>query len=414
MTSANCTLILPNSVRPDITTDISDLSVYGVTIYNNIREITKSDITRSKNVILVGRVTLDSLSDLQLYKSEFDLNVYFISTDELMCLIMSSYAKVFMLDYSVIDHDMIMSVLYDDRASMDKYKVDDFKVSLESQDYAERLKGDSDKSISTLANDFLLLRENYLKSKDNERLLKDEIEKISSNLVGLYATNNALMNENIRLIKQYTEHYEMLKDYKVFFTEDVYDSVNLGSYKQRPKVIYFKEYSEFLHLNSFIETISCLISNQLSSSFKVVRLHDSCDIHRIRINRNKYFCVEGKFLRSDVINNDFIMCYGNYLKLFDTILTSNLDYLIVIDCKKFDNVVLRGDYLKLNLCRSSKDLEKLGLEETNTIVNNSPKSIFSWDTYDLYNKFENDLDRAIYLTSRPVMKKLYQLICDIV
>ena len=116
---------------------------------------------------------------------------------------------------------------------------------------------------------------------------------------------------------------------------------------------------------------------------------------------------------SDVINNDYILSYGNYLKLFDTILTSHLDYLIVVDCKKFDNVVFIGDYLKLNLCRNYKDIQRLNLDVYNTIVNNHD-CILSWDTYSRYNEFIKDSDRFTYLSSRPVMKKIYELINDII
>lgn len=412
--SVSCTLILPNEVRSEILTNISDLSIYGISIYNNIREITEADINKSKNVVIVGKVKLDTISDLKLYKQVFGLDLYFISSDSLMCNIMSDFCNSFNLDYSRLDYSLLVSVIFNDSAEMDAFKLREFKPSLDSYKVAQNLIHEPEKSISNLAKDFLVLRESYLEKLETEKQLKEQISKINSDVLGLTRTNESLMQEIVSLISQYNEHYDKLKDYKIFFSEDVYDIVNLSDYKERPKIIYFKEYSEFLHFESFINTLCDMLKYQLSSSFKVIRLHDSCDVNRIRILEHSYFTVNDKFMESDIIANDFILSYGNYIKLFDTVLNSPLDYVVVIDCKKFDNIVLVGDYLKLNLCRNPKDLVKLNLDQYSTIVNNDMNNILSWDTYDRYNEFINPKDRFIYLSSRPVMKKLFELICDII
>lgn len=405
----NCTLILPNEVRPDILTNISDLAIYGVSIHNDIREIKEKDLT-TKRVVVVGKVPLESLSDLKLFKNTLGLDMYFISNDELLCSVMSDFCKVFTLDYTKLDHSLLMSIFYEDSSVMKEYKVSDFNPALSINSIVERLLSEVDKDYIALAKDYLNLRE-ALNNKDKEgSILKDKIIDLESDLLGAHQTNETLMSELITLISQYNSHYETLKDYKIMFTEDIYDTIILNNYKQRPNIIYFKEYTEFLHFESFIETLKGIFELQMSSSVKVVRLHDSCDLHRIKILQDRYLTVNNKFLVSDVINNDFILSYGNYVKLFDVILSSPLDYLVVIDCKKFDNVVLIGDYLKMNLCRNSKDIKRLGLDSYNTIVNNNPDTILSWDTYENYNEFIEDIDRFTYLSSRPVMRKLCELI----
>lgn len=407
--NVNCTIILPNEVRPDILTNISDLSIYGISIYNDIREIKPKDLT-SNRVVLVGRVPLDTLSDLKLFKTILNLDMYFISNDELLCSIMVDFCKVFTIDYTKLDQSLLMSIFYEDSSVMKDYKVSDFNPALSIASIAERLSSDVNKDYVSLAKDYLNLRESLNKRSKEESLLRDTIISLESDLLGAHQTNESLMRELMSLISQYNEHYESLKDYKIMFTEDIYDTIILNNYKQRPTIIYFKEYTEFLHFESFIETLKGMFELQISSSVKVVRLHDSCDLHRIKALKDRYLTVDNKFLMSEVITNDFILSYGNYVKLFDVILTSPLDYLIVIDCKKFDNVVLLGDYLKMNLCRNPKDLERLGLDPYNTIVNNNPNSILSWDTYDKYGEFIEDIDRFTYLSSRPVMKKLCELV----
>ena len=413
-TVASCTIILPNEVRPNILTNISDLSIYGISIYNDIREITKSDVDRSNNVIVIGKVPLNSISDLKLYKEVFNLNLFFISEDSLMCSIMSDFCVSYNLDYSRLDYSLILSVIFNDTGSMDAYKLKDYKTQTDSLAMAKELVHEPEKNVSNLAKDFLVLRESYLEKLKVEKELKEEISRINSDLLGLTRTNESIMAEIVNLISQYNEHYNKLKDYKIFFTEDVYDTINLSKYKRLPKIIYFKEYSELIHFNSFINTLCDVIKSQGNSSFKLVRLHDSCDVHRIKTLEDSYFTINNKFIQSDVIVNDIILSYGNYVRLFDTIFNStSLEYLIVVDCKKFDNVVFIGDYLRFNLCRNPNDLEKLGLTKYNTIVNNDPNNVMSWNTYDRYKEFINPADRFVYLSSRPVMKYLFSEIFNI-
>lgn len=408
-----CTVILPNDSLNEMSSNIADLSIYNISVYNSIREMTREDLAKSSRVVIVGKLSVESLSDLKLYNSIWGLKMYYLGTDDVICSMMSEFCEVYTLDYTKLDQSMLMSIFYKDKNVTKTYGLNQYSPSTSTLNIANNLEGSQDKNISTLAKEYKLLREFLASTMDLNKLFKEDIHKLESTLLGLYSTNESLVQEIARLVTQYTEHHNELKNYKIMFTEDVYDVVNLGDYKKRPKVIYFKEYTEFLHLESFIDIFSNIVSLQMKSSVKVVRLHDSCDVNRIRIAEDNYLTTDGKFLASDIITNDYILCYGNYIKLFDTILNSPLDYLIVVDCKKFDNVVLVGDYLKMNLCRNEKDLDKLNLAEYVTIVNNSD-SILSWDTYSRYKEFKSDNDRFVYLSSRPVMRKLFELIEDIV
>lgn len=408
-----CTVILPNESVGEMVTNVADLSIYSISVYNSIREITKEDLSKSNRVVVVGKISLDLVSDLKLYKHMLNLDMFYIGNDKLIGTIMSGFSEVYTLDYTRLDQSMLMSIFYKDKNILKTYALSPYSSNLGTDNIANNLIDSTDKSVSSLAKEYLLLRSAIEEKNQVEKSLVSEIHKLQSTLLGMYSTNESLVQEISRLVSQYSKHHNDLKNYKIMFTEDVYNIVNLSEYKKKPKVIYFKEYSEFLHLESFIDVLSNMLKLQMKSSVKVVRLHDSCDVSRIRVSEDLYHTTDGKFLVSDVITNDYILCYGNYLKLFDTILNSPLDYLIVIDCKKFDNVVVVGEYLKFNLCRNRKDIAKLGLADYITISNNSD-SILSWDTYDRYNEFEDKNLQFSYLSSRPVMRKLYELIEDII
>lgn len=408
-----CTIILPNDSSSEMVSNIADLSIYGISIYNSIREITKEDVNKSDKVVVLGKLELQMISDLKLYKGILNLKMYYIGNDELVCSLMSDFCEVYTLDYTKLDHSMLMSVFYKDKNIMNAYGLNPYTPKLTVDELAESLEMNPDKGVSSLAKEYKVLRTALEDSIKKEKMIKEKVHKLESTILGMYNTNEALVQEINRLVIQYSKHHNDLKNYKILFTGDVYDCVNLAEYKKKPKIIYFKEYTEFLHLESFIDVLSNMLRLQMRSSVKVVRLHDSSDVHRIRIAEDSYLTTDGKFLVSDVTTNDFILCYGNYIKLFETIFNSPLDYLIVVDCKKFDDVVLIGDYLKFNLCRNEKDIKKLGIAEYVTVVNNSD-SILSWDTYDRFNEFMDPNDQFVYLSSRPVMKKLYELIEDIV
>ena len=371
MNNVLCTIILPNDTIGDMVSNIADLSIYNISVYNSIRELTKEDLAKSNRVVIVGKVALELVSDLKLHKRVLGLDMYYIGSDSLIGSIMSDFCEVYTLDYTRLDQSMLMSIFYKDKNVLNTYALTPYSTTLGTDKIAKNLEDSVDKTVSTVAKEYSLLRSALLDSRTVEKTLKDNIHKLESTLLGMYSTNEALVQEISRLVLQYSKHHNELKNYKIMFTEDIYDVVNLGEYKKKPKIIYFKEYTEFLHLESFIDVLSHMLKMQMKSSVKVVRLHDSFDVNRIRVAEDSYLTTDGKFLASDVITNDYILCYGNYLKLFDTILNSPLDYLIVVDCKKFDNVVLVGDYLKLNLCRNPKDMDKLGLAEYITVVNNS-------------------------------------------
>lgn len=413
MDSVSCTIILSNDSRQDMVSTIADLAIYNISVYNSIREMKRSDFERSNKVVVIGKIDIDSISDIKVYKDILGLDVYYLTNDRLLGNLMNNLAEVFILDYTRLDYNLLLSLFYKDSSILKRYKLNAYSERLTVDAIADKYADSNDGNISILSKEYKVLR-GFLEEKlEDEKLLTEEITKLQSQLIGMYSTNSSLSNEIDRLIVQYTKHHNKLKDYKIIFSGDFYDVIDLSKYKKKPRIIYFKEYQDFIHLESFISTLSNIIKIQKQCSFKVVRLHDSCDLHRINVAKSyDYLEVDGKFLASEVINSDYILSYGNYVKLFDLILNSPLDYLIVVDCKKIDNVIFLGNYLKMNLCRNVNAIDTLNLLEYSTITNNADR-VLSWDTYDRYGEFMNDNDLFSFLSSRPVMQRLSSMLDDL-
>lgn len=124
-----------------------------------------------------------------------------------------------------------------------------------------------------------------------------------------------------------------------------------------------------------------------------------------------YKIIHNSFTNSDVVANDFIAKSGNYLEIFDLLLSnkSSLDLLLVIDCKSVQDIVLSGSMIQLPICRNPKYFETFSLLPSMTI-SGDPESELYWGDFKELDKIEHDEDKFLFLSSRPVCQKIYKLI----
>lgn len=413
----NCILILDQSVKEKMMKNISDLSGYGVIIIENIRDITQDMLKKTRNVVILGSYRYDGLDDLKLFKSTLELHYYFISDDKILIDLLKDFCDCFYLDYRMINSNLLYSVLYNDRGEQSVYKVDDLQPTPQEQvqNLADRT---SNEEVRLLCEDYIRLSqllEDKIKREEKDsntiRDLESKCSQYKSNIASISQTLDNIVDKSLR-------QNNILREYKTVLTKDYFDKLSLSSarYINKPKVLYFKEYEEIIHEKSFIKTLYDMFTIQGNLSTKIVRLHDSCDAMRIKKLEDLYYPVCNEFLYSQIINNDYIISYGNYKKLLDMLLTNsnNLDLLIIIDCKKFNDFVLTGDKIVYYLCRNFNTAEKFGLALTRTITNNSSGRM-SWDTYENYNDLleDEDKDKLLrFLTSREVMKCIYSSVSN--
>ena len=406
----NCILLVNEEVKAKLKSNVSNLLVYDVVIINDIRQLNRDMVNKTTRVIIVGDYNYESLDDLMLYKDIFGLTYYLISDNKLLLTLMKDYCDIYEMDYTNLSSNMIYSVLYDDKVEQERHKPEEFidvntilcnNIIEESRD---------DKIISLAKNHLKLLR--LLEDRIQcEKDMSNKITLLESDIITYLSEVDSLNSNYTDLVGRVMEQSKALRDYEIYFTQDFYSKVSLAKYKNRPLIIYFKEYQDLIHEHSFIITLFNIIKIQANRSCKILRLHDSNDLARIKSLEDEYFLVNSSFLESEIVSNDFITSIGNYTKLFDLLLRNDyrLDVLIVYDCKKYNDIVLEGtDMVYYNVCRNAEVAAKLELDPDFTIVNNCENNRLSWNTYKEFDKLKSDSNRFEFLASRPVMMDIYR------
>lgn len=407
----NCILVIDKDVALKMKSSVSNLIVYGVDIVENIRDLKEDMLRKTRKVVLVGEYKYDGLDDIRLHKEVLNLDIYLISTDELLISLMSDFCKCYNLEYTNLTSGLIYSVLYEDLGEQDKYK-NISSTMLEPTLARELLNRVSDPTVSEICKSYLRLRDILDTKLTLERNNKIRIRQLESQMIQHLSEINTISESYSDLVGKVLTQTKVLNDYKIILTKDIYEKVSLSKYKKRPKIIYIKEYQEIIHEHSFLMALQNSITIQAKKSCKLIRLHDSYDVVRIKTLERMYKVLNNEYLESEVITNDMILSYGNYKRLLDLLLENkeSLDVLIIYDCKKYNDVVLSGvDMIYFSSCRSEEVAKHLGLNLNNTITNNSSGPM-SWDTYREYSEFKDTKERFEFLSSRPIIQRIYSLV----
>lgn len=411
-------LLLDNYSRSIIKTNVSELGLHGISFINSLSELTDELISVTNNVIVLEGYMLEnnSISDLKLYKELFSLNIYYIGLDELYLTEMNDIASVFRSDITVLDIDIIQAAIYHDSSLEMKETLGEENTILNHNiDFAKiLLQSSSERDVKLIS----LVKE-YMSQRyiiEEQRNLIDKIKgqiSFQGNLIQKLKNENSIFLRNYStMVEDSIELNRTLQQYETILTKDVYEKISISNYSNRPLIIYLKEYEELLHLNSFIETLYYMFINQCHKSVKIVQLFDSNGSRKVDTLPEYYKIIYNRFLIQDLVVNNFIAKTGDYKKLFEVLLTntSNLDVLIVIDRKEHNDTVFTGTFLELALCRNYKHLDNFRLIKDTAIVNNAPDEYNSWDTYEIFNDSGISKEqRFIYLSSRPVIQKVYNL-----
>lgn len=413
MDKVKAIILLDNMSKRVIKTNVSDFSLHNILFVNNLGEITDEMLMQTKTVIILEGFlrTSTGLSDLRLFKALEGLHYIFIGQEEKLITIVKSEASIFRANISTLSYEVVEAALYGDTT------LEEPNITFESSctEFARLIcknESDFDRRFVELANEYLASASaiNHLAA------LLGEEQKAKSRL----ELNNAkYKKENEKLTSSYVDvlhkTYKLnqsLKDYEHILTRDIYSKLKLHNYPNRPQIIYLKEYEELIHLYSLINTLFEVFRIQGKKSVKVLQLLDSTNANRIKTVPAYYSVIENGYLLKDVVVNDFLCKIGDYNVILDALLTnrSNLDVLIIVDCKNYNDTVIGGSFLQFNLCRNANHLTTFGLIPENTIVNNHDNSMYlSWDHIDDYADFADNDQRFLFLSSQPIIQKILEL-----
>ena len=198
-----------------------------------------------------------------------------------------------------------------------------------------------------------------------------------------------------------------LTQYEYCMSKPIYEKLQVHSYSNRPRIIYLKVYEEIKGFDQFVETLVNSLMYQERLSVKVLRLYDNCSAKFMKVLPANYTTISSTYLLQDLICNQYLCKLGDYRDVLDILLTNreNLDVLIIIDCKSFEDTVVNDYTVFYNICQNKEHALLFDLLLENTVVSFSEDdSDLVWNGYDLA-----DMDiseQFIYLSSRKAITSI--------
>lgn len=411
----NIILLLDNKSKEKIKRDITELDRSGVTIVDDLKDLNQITLKKTRKVVLLDSFLLNNnaLSDLKLFKALFNLEYYFVGTDPNWLNIMENHAKCFNMDIELLDYDILYSIVVGDKGMQERFLNLDEPTS-DVENFIVRIKDDY--SIPEEFRELAIICSNLLEINRNvneiSKASSDVLEGKESKYKSEHDTLDELLKSYSEVIKRSSIINKNLKQYERILTKDVYEPIDITHYKNRPVVIYLKEYQELIHTESLLETLCESLRLQSRKTCKVLRLYDSSASKRVENLPKKYTILRNEFTNKEFNCSDFIAKVGDHKDVVKLLLENAVgtDIVFILDCKDHSQVVTLGHDLVFYLCRNEKNLNKFNLDEMNTVVNNSSEKVLSWDTYERYSKFKNKIDRFNYLSSRPIIQEIISTI----
>lgn len=401
-------LLLDDVSKKSVKLDRSVLNSTDILIVNNLLEITPEIAAQTNSVLILDEAFSrdEFIADLQLFKQLLNLNYIFLTNKEPDERIAQYFGAIYRCDTSVIDYALIQAAYYKDSSYNTKGSQQD-----SSEDYAKSVLTE-DTIVSTnernLASDYLesLRREKFLQEKLQAK--EDELNDLAITMAKLSEDNQRWANGCQTLMQRIVAHNKMLEKYEVVFSQDVYTKLNLYDYANKPMILYFKVYTEFIGEAMFIETLVDSLRFQYGKSVKVLQLFDGSGDRQIRLLPPYYSHVRNYYKISQIIENNYLCKSGDYFNLLDRLLNNKygLDVLIILDKKDHDECILSGTYPQFNLCRLPQQAETLGLSPSATIVNKGIDGWHNWTPVSVAGLSKQE--RFVKLSSRKVIKFLVE------
>lgn len=413
----NIILVLDDISRRKMKVHLGDLGFRGVEVITSLHEITKDMLIKTKKVVLLEGFAMsdNSISELSLYKEVYRLEYIYLGCDRTSLALMKHIATCFKVDITYLKYEQLHAVVLNDINTLEEISKEDKDLVDEYEKIANKILRnttitDSSREVSDACLHLIKMVKSLSKDLD---LWKDKANKAIDVVQTQEETVERVLRAHANMLERAKETDRNLEQYEVILSKNVYSKVSLHKYENPPIVIYFKNYQELIHLESFILTLYNMINGQLRLSCKVLRIYDNSASQMIKPTKNKYMMLTNKFSIDDIYSNDFILKYGDYTKVLDILFNNelNLDILLIFDFKDKDDIVTLGHSATFNMCRNENNIDAFNLTHTNTIVNNSFSGrALSWDTYEEYLELPDTEERFLYLSNKPVMQEISKTI----
>lgn len=413
----NIILVLDENSRRKMKSHLGDLGFKGVEVVSSLQEITKDMLIKTKKVVLLEKfITCDgALDELNLYKEVYNLEYIYLGTDKTSNSVMKHVARCHRIDIAYLNYETLHAVVLEDLDIIEREESEVKEVVDEYYRNANRILQDPSVTDGSrrVADSCVHLIDmvNYLSEELDS--WKSKAKQSSLKATTQQETVDRVLRAHSDLLKKAYKMDKNLEQYETILSKNVYSKVVLNNYENPPIVLYFKNYQELIHLESFILTLYNAIRVQLRLSCKVLRLYDNSASLMLKPVKQRYQVLHNKFSIDSIYRNDFLAKYGDYSKLLDLICDNELqlDVLLIFDFKDKDDIVTLGNSSTYNMCRNELNIDFYNLTRSNTIVNNSYEGArLSWDTYEEYYELRDEEERLLALANKPVIKDILKTI----
>ena len=406
-------LLVDSESRRISTIEIAELKRFDIYIISDLKELLSIKYHEEPVIILESFLKSEyGISEIILYKELIGLNYIFITNNDVLFKEISRYGKVFSFDISKINYSMIISAINDDNEAAIPFTVEPENKFVKLAKIVLENPGITDDTIKGMSEAILKISEYnsslYSRVNELENYIK-VLESLNQNKASQLSYLSSLVDT---MLQQTIKVNDALSQYSFLCQKEVYCKVAMDSFEHHPKIIYFKEYGDFLHLNTFIFTLAETLKRQYYIPVKVLWVMDKNNPLRQKYIPDYYTIFsDGVFQKTLVHVSDYMCTTGGYAEILHSICEnqSGIEYLIVLDTKLVDDTILRViDVLRFDLCRNSSKIKEYGLLDSRTIVNNVQNRELSWNHYYEYASL-NEKDRFLFLANRPVINRIIQL-----
>lgn len=406
-------LLVDSESRRISTIEIAELKRFDIYIISDLKELLSIKYCEEPVIILESFLKSEyGISEIILYKELIALNYIFITNNDVLFKEISRYGKVFSFDISKINYSMIISAINDDNEAAIPFTVKPENKFVKLAKIVLENPGITDDTIKGMSEAILKISEYneelYSRVNELENYIK-VLESLNQNKASQLSYLSSLVDT---MLQQTIKVNDALSQYSFLCQKEVYCKVAMDSFEHHPKIIYFKEYGDFLHLNTFIFTLAETLKRQYDFPVKVLWVMDKNNPLRQKYIPDYYTIFsDGVFQKTLVHVSDYMCTTGGYAEILHSICEnqSGIEYLIVLDTKLVDDTILRViDVLRFDLCRNSSKIKEYGLLDSRTIVNNVQNRELSWNHYYEYASL-NEKDRFLFLANRPVINRIIQL-----